>query len=247
MARPPVEGNASIIGARFRPGWTVTVASILGIALFMHLGLWQYGKAQTRLERQAEYEARMRDMPVMLAGQAVTEDLRYRKAMATGRYIQEWQVVLDNQTHQGVAGYRILTPLRIEGTDWHVLVDRGWVPAPRDRRALPEFGAPPWPVSIQGVLAPPPPRHLELEAAPAGWQTLWENFDLERHARLSSLRLLPLVLRLDPQEPAGYIRAWPAPGERAEKNLSYAMQWFGMGAALFGFWLYVGFKNGKQA
>ncbi len=40
--------------------------------------------------------------------------------------------------HDGVAGYHVLTALRVAGRRERVLVNRGWVPVGGDRRVLPE-------------------------------------------------------------------------------------------------------------
>jgi surfeit locus 1 family protein len=38
-------------------------------------------------------------------------------------------VLLDYKIHRGRLGYYVVTPLRIEGSAMHVLVNRGWVAA----------------------------------------------------------------------------------------------------------------------
>ena len=45
--------------------------------------------------------------------------------------------------------------------------------------------------------------------------------------------LLPFVLLLDNEEPDGYLRDWqPLVGFGPERNVGYAVQWFGLAAAL---------------
>jgi surfeit locus 1 family protein len=40
-------------------------------------------------------------------------------------------------------------------------------------------------------------------------------------------------LLLDPAAPEGYVRDWAPPADRADRNLAYAVQWFGLAALAF--------------
>jgi surfeit locus 1 family protein len=55
--------------------------------------------------------------------------------------------------------------------------------------------------------------------------------------------LQPLVIRLDADQPDGYLRAWPRPDERIERHRSYALQWFGFAASTVGIWAWTGFRR----
>ncbi len=60
-------------------------------------------------------------------------------------------IYLDNKIFQGMAGYQVITPLRIGKSSMHVLVNRGWAPANRDRNKLPEVPAPNGEVVVSGL------------------------------------------------------------------------------------------------
>jgi surfeit locus 1 family protein len=36
-------------------------------------------------------------------------------------------------------------------------------------------------------------------------------------------------LLLDPAAPEGFVREWAPPADRADRNVAYAVQWFGLG------------------
>jgi surfeit locus 1 family protein len=55
--------------------------------------------------------------------------MEYRKAIVTGEYDFENQLVLRNQSWRDQYGVHLITPLHISGSDQVVLVDRGWIPA----------------------------------------------------------------------------------------------------------------------
>jgi len=58
-----------------------------------------------------------------------------------GAYVAAPQFLLDNMLHDGVAGYHVLTVLRVEGSTRKMIVNRGWVGSGSDRRTLPDVSA----------------------------------------------------------------------------------------------------------
>jgi len=51
-------------------------------------------------------------------------------------------ILLDNRVMNGVAGYHVLSPLRIAGSELAILVNRGWLAAGRSRERIPLQPAP---------------------------------------------------------------------------------------------------------
>jgi surfeit locus 1 family protein len=54
---------------------------------------------------------------------------------------------------------------------------------------------------------------------------------------------MPVVVRLDPEAPGGYVRDWPKPAERIATHIGYAYQWFGFAVATLCIYLYVSFRK----
>lgn len=224
------------------------------VALFVSLGLWQWGKAQRKETAQAQLDARAGAPPIELPGTPIAdpEFFQFRRVGAHGHYRPAGQILLDNQMMDERVGYRALTPFVIVGADGknqiEVLVDRGWVPAPTDRRALPDVAlsaASPAPSFISGTAVLPSHKHfaLAVDTAPPGGDARWQFLDLDRYAREAKIELQPFVVRLDPDQPHGYLRVWPRPDERHERHLSYALQWFGFAASAVGIWAWFGFRR----
>jgi cytochrome oxidase assembly protein ShyY1 len=60
-----------------------------------------------------------------------------------------------------------------------------------------------------------------------------QNLDLESYAKRTGLKLLPTVLMQSPgQDDDGLKRVWPEPSVDSDKNVGYAMQWFGFAGIL---------------
>ena len=212
----------------------MTLATLLVMALCIKLGLWQYDKAQAKQALQTKLEAGAQLAPVDLP-QTITEDWRYRRVKFRGTYEPKFQVLLDNQVENNVVGYHVMTPIKLEGENQYILVDRGWIVGSLDRK-VPVAVVPVGKQEIVGDIFFPLSKVFTLEApaTESKWQTVWQRMDLQRYAKAVSADVRPFVVQLDPQSKAGgYSRNWPKPGERVTMHLGYAYQWFGFALTLF--------------
>jgi surfeit locus 1 family protein len=220
------------------------------VALFVSLGQWQWNKAERKAAAQALLDTRAGEAAVSLPAMHIADadTFHYRRVSVRGQFRASGQILLDNQMMGEQVGYRVLTPFVIEGGKTEVLVDRGWVAAPADRRMLPEAvnrAVSPELTFITGTAALPSYKHFALAAdtAAPGENARWQFIDLDRYAREAGIDLQPVVIRLDHDQPHGYLRAWPRPDERHERHLSYALQWFGFAASTVGIWAWFGFRR----
>jgi surfeit locus 1 family protein len=207
---------------------------------FVSLGLWQWRKAETKTQLQTELDTRSHNGAIAMPSTPVDgETLRYRRVILRGSFDASRQVLIDNQVHQEQAGYHVITPLRIGGSTMHVLVNRGWLPAPADHRVQPVADVPAGEVELSGIVVLPATRFFNLAPQPtSGWEPVWQNLDLERFRNSVAYPLQPFIVQLDPSSPAGYLRDWPRLDERADRHRSYALQWFGFAATSLGIWAY---------
>ncbi|HEY8555501.1 MAG TPA: SURF1 family protein [Burkholderiales bacterium] len=210
-----------------------TLAALVLVPLFCGLGFWQLRRAEEKEALQAEYDRRAAAPPITLQGAPVAvEEVQYARVRARGVYETEYQVLWDNRIHNGVPGYHVLTPFRIENSDTRVLVNRGWVPAPPSRAELPDIDAPPAPVDISGTAVAPRVDFLlgELDPLTRTRPTVWQQIDLERYAQQVEWPLQPIVVLLDPQSPGGYVREWARLDAGIAVHRGYAFQWFALAA-----------------
>lgn len=226
--------------------WGGLLLAVL-LPAFGGLGLWQWGKWQDKEARQSALDRHRLDAPLAMPGRLATAgELRDRRFSLHGEYDARHQVLIDNRVLHGQAGYHVVTPLRLAGSSTHVLVNRGWVPAPAEHSQVPDVPPPRGPLTVSGVAVLPGERFFTLGASPGGdwrdWRTdgpaVWQNLDWPRFQRAFGQPLQPVVIQLDAGAPGGYRRDWPRPDERAERHLSYALQWFGFAVASVGIWLY---------
>jgi len=208
------------------------------LPVFISLGLWQWRKAETKTAVQSELDSRSSDLAVaMPTVPADADSMRHRRVALRGTYDASRQVLIDNRLHREQAGYHVITPLRLAGSDMHVLVNRGWVAAPAEHKILPAAEVPAGAVELTGSAVVPSQRFFNLAPQPtSGWDSVWQNLDLARFRSTVPYPLQPVVVQLDPAAPGGYVRDWPRPDERAERHRSYALQWFGFAASSVGIW-----------
>lgn len=227
----------TLIGGRaFRPRPLWSVAAALFVVLTVSLGNWQERRAEEKLEAARRFDAAMGgavlSIPPVLVGAG---EFEHRRVSARGRFLAGSTLFLDNKVLRGVAGYHVLTPLRLEGGDTYVLVDRGWIAA-GDRSVLPEFPTPEGVQTIEGIAVTPIRRFLEL-APERGTGPLRQNLVLEREKKRLALKLQPIVIEQTSDAPDGLARVWERPDTGADRHRSYALQWYAF--AMLAFILYV--------
>lgn len=223
------------------------------LAALVSLGLWQLDRLDEVRERNAAQAARFDEpaVPVgdLLAGLELGADdeelaaREFRPVTAIGTYRPADEVLQRGRSHQGRAGFHVLTPLDLAdgGT---VLVRRGWVPFDNDLRPPVAEAAPPNDtVTVTGWVErsiPQPTGALAQQDPPEGELDLVFNADLDRLGGQLGGDVLPMLVRLEEQQPAqdGEL---PVPAERPEQDegthLSYAVQWFTfalIGAGFYG-------------
>lgn len=239
--------GAAATTRRFRPRWLPTLAAALLVPLFLAAGQWQWNKAGAKAELQRQFEALASGPAVQIPARlAPAETLRYRPVVARGIYEPQRQILIDNRIHQQRAGFHVVTPLRIEGSDVRVLINRGWIPAPAERNRMPEVATPAGTVEVSGQAVVPTSRFFTLadDANDGSWQRVWQNLDMERYVRVAGFAVQPIVIQMAPDNATGgFVRDWPRPDDRRLTNLGYAMQWWSFAATTVALWLYHGLRR----
>jgi surfeit locus 1 family protein len=226
----------------FEPGLAATIAAAALVALTLWLGNWQMNRAEEKRERQALLEARFNDNPVRLtAAGPDAQSLIYRRVRAAGRWIPERQFFVDNQIHDGRAGFNVITPLRLEPGPGVLLVNRGWIGRSPDYPRAPRVDVPAGPVEVAGLASRPPARFLELSPQTVAGD-VWQNLSIERFAAATGLPVLPVVALLD-RPPPGLAPVSEKPDAGIAKHLEYAFTWFALAATAAALWLGLNFKR----
>jgi surfeit locus 1 family protein len=217
--------RVKIVGLRFRPGLAPSIAAIAFIALTLSLGNWQTRRAEEKIEAARKLDEAMRQTVLSIPPAPVeAAGFEGRRVSARGRYIARATFFLDNRVFRGVAGYRVLTPLAIEGGDMHVLVDRGWIAA-GDRSRLPTLSTPEGLHAVEGTAMMPSRRFIELAPEESSGSRR-QNLVIEREQERLALKLQPFVIEQTSDAKDGLDRTRERPEAGVERHLSYALQWY---------------------
>ena len=208
-----------------RPRWLPPVAAIVGIAVTGAAGNWQLDRAHQKEVLQQAYDRGASDAPVRLTAAPVRmEDLRMSRVEVEGEFVPSGQVLLDNKTRNGVAGYEVVMPLKIGGSSMHVLVNRGWIAAGPERTRLPWIKTPETIVKVTGM-AIVPGRFLELSKVEESGP-VWQNLTIARYVARTGLQVQPLVVQQQDDPHDGLQRSSERPDFGIARHYGYAVQWF---------------------
>lgn len=222
------------------------LAALVVIAIGIAAGNWQSGRAREKLDLQARLEAARGEAPVAIGTDVVdAQSLHLHPARARGRWLAEHTILVDNRVHEGVVGYYVVTPLRLEGSDRCLVVYRGWIAGTGDRARLPEVPMPGGTVEVEGEARVPKPKVFELsDQSPAG--RVWQNVLLERYGEWSGLPLQPAVLMQTSSADDGLVRDWPRPDLGIDMHRGYALQWYSLAALTAVIFVALALKRDKQ-
>lgn len=197
----------------------------------------QYWRAATRGERFEREQAALVSTPVSLSPQQrEREKLIDRAATARGRWRAEKTLFLDNKIYRSRPGYHVLTPLQLSGSEVVVLVNRGWIPAPRLRSDVPSVPTATGEIEVSGVTRSFETRIFELkETPPQG--AIWQHVREADYRQYGGLDALPVLLLQTGADGDGLVRDWGSAENPATKHYGYMAMWlvFAVMAAAYGF------------
>ncbi len=231
---------------RFQIRLIPTLAMLLGMVMFIYLGLWQSGKGDRLAAELSQRALRGQLGPTVVTGQLLDPQAVQDVPLAVaGTFEAQHQVFLDNRQENGQPGVHVITPLHIEGSDTRILVNRGWVGWSQGRAVLPVVATPEGRVQIVGLATVPStkkfflmPDHPEVQVE------LWSRVDMPRFEKMIGHPLQPVVLQQTGGDASDtLVRHWAPSEDRVGMHRGYAFQWFGMAAALLLFYLFASLRK----
>lgn len=209
---------------------------LLLLLICLAMAALQYWRAATRGAQFEREQAALLSTPVSLSPQQrEREKLLDRMATARGRWRAEKTLFLDNKIYRSHPGYHVLTPLQLSGSEVVVLVNRGWVAAPRLRSELPSVPTATGEVEVSGVTRSFETRIFELkETPPQG--SVWQHVREADYRQHSGLDALPVILLQTGADSDGLIRDWGSAENPATRHHGYMAMWlvFAVMAAAYG-------------
>lgn len=243
------------IGNRyFRPKLLTSLLTLIFLSLFVFLGLWQLDRAEYKSNLYADFESRQTAEAINFDQDndknLEKKELIWRHVYASGEFLEQYQILLDNQVYDTHAGYFVYTPFRFASSGKYVLVNRGWLLANADRSMSPDYEITNGLVRINGVVKETPKTGLLLKELPPekvnNISYRVQRIDIDELKELTKINLLPYIIRLEPESNHGYTRKWRLPGSGESTHHGYAFQWFSFAAALVIIYLILNFKKDED-
>jgi cytochrome oxidase assembly protein ShyY1 len=228
------------------------VAMLVVAAIGISLGQWQLRRAAEKEAVEQRISEREKEPPLRLEGVAASpadaDALEFRQVVLRGEFLPNWTIYLDNRPHAGKPGFHVITPLKIAGSNRHILVARGWIARDvADRSRIPAIATPAGVVEVTGSVRRHAGRLLQLgQPAPLKPGAIVQNLDAAQLAQASGLEIEPFIVEQTSEAPDGLVRDWPRPSLGIDRHLGYAFQWFALAATAFLFFVVTGFKRASK-
>jgi surfeit locus 1 family protein len=208
------------------------LAAVVLLALFVALGFWQLERAAEKREVRAAFDAEGEYRTLATD----TSYERFAPLKATGHYLGQRQILLENIVVDGRLGYYVITPFEFSADEPLLLVNRGWLPKEAGETST-------LPIAVRGnereirgrvgrlprVGIRPGPAFTDA----AGWprRAVWP--EPQEVAAVLDREVLPFVLLADPEPSSGLVRRWEPREIGPMRHLGYAVQWFALALAVF--------------
>lgn len=224
-----------------RPRAFALVLTLLGVALFLALGSWQWRRGQEKAELFAAFDRGVAQAPVpfeQVRHEAV--GVSYPHVTVRGRYVEPfYEYELENQVREGRVGVMVYALFEPSGGGAPLLVNRGLLAyGSGDRRYPPLPPLPQGEVSLSALYAPPPGSGLRLGGNRLETQKFPKTvvyLDLAEIGADLERALDPRVLLLTQPDTAGggaFVREWRPEVFPPERHYGYALTWFTFAAVV---------------
>lgn len=232
-------------------------AVIVAVATFtfMSLGFWQLDRLEERRLDNAIIQARSTQEPLGLSDvvdawadvEASGQEHDYRVVTVRGLYDPDYEVLARSQTHEGQAGFHVVTPFVVlddNAVVTAILVNQGWVPLAMDTPPLTPDDESEQTITV--VLQSSQTRGSFGPTELSGDVDRIVRVDIERLQEQIPYPLYPVygILLTDPAAPSVPVEL---PELSEGSHFIYAVQWFAFAAiAVVGFGALARTKGKKE-
>ncbi|UOF93671.1 MAG: SURF1 family protein [Bordetella sp.] len=215
------------------------------------LGFWQLDRANERRSILEKIDIANNLNTIILSEYTPYEQLNpWRNAKATGRWLLNKSILIENRNYKGIPGYWLGTPLLID-EKYSIFVLRGWFP-----RTIPDKTESFLPtnnldveITIKGKIVLNVPRLFELPFNKSKEESksfvseknkifpILQNFEIKDYSEFLGMPFLPVILQQTSEDKDLLIRDWNLPSTNFHKNIGYAIQWFSLAFVSFIFFI----------
>ncbi|MGH8196006.1 MAG: SURF1 family protein [Woeseiaceae bacterium] len=203
------------------------LAALALIVMFTGLGFWQLDRAEQKRALQESFSNAGDYLDVTGA----SDPALYQPIVATGRFLNERQFLIDNMIQGGRLGYYIITPFEFAADGPVLLVNRGWVAAAPPGDILPPIAVGAAARTVKGRAGRLPRAAIRpgvaFESGNA-WPRVATFPTAAELAQALDREVLPFILLANPEPGTNLVRDWQPPTIGPSRHLGYAFQWFAL-------------------
>jgi surfeit locus 1 family protein len=173
---------------------------------------------------------------------------KWDRVYVEGKWDGSKQILIDNVISRGIAGYKVLTPLRMKETDQLILVDRGWIKQNTYRDQLPDIKLIQIDEVVSGILEIPElGLVLSDDLVSKEWPKISQTKNLGVIKNEYDENIFPMILLADPtlKNSLEYIKITPT-NMTPIKHYGYSAQWFLMFLVLCFMYVWYGYKRNAK-
>ena len=229
---------------KFNPGKRITIFFVFFAFLFFSLGLWQIERGQAKTNLLDDFEKKILEKPSYINQKSQKWDRVY----VEGKWDSSKQILIDNVIRRGIAGYKVLTPLRMKETDQLILIDRGWIKQNTFRDQLPDIKLIQIDEVVSGILEIPElGLVLSDDLVSKEWPKISQTKNLGVIKNEYDENIFPMILLADPtlKNSLEYIKITPT-NMTPIKHYGYSAQWFLMFIVLCFMYVWYGYKRNAK-
>ena len=229
---------------QFKPGIRITIFFVFFATLFFSLGVWQIDRGKEKTNILAEFNDNLKKTPSYITG----ESKKWDRVSVSGKWDSSKQLLIDNVINRGIAGYKVLTPLKISSSNQLILVDRGWVRQNQYRDRLPNINIDNESVLVTGILELPDlGLILSDNIVTKSWPKVSQTKNMDILKKEYTEEIYPMILLADPvlKNSLEYIKIVPT-NMTPTKHYGYSAQWFLMFLVLCFMYAWYGLKKNEK-
>ena len=213
------------------------ILALILIYCFASLGLWQLDRAK---EKTSELNA-FNSPDAYISVKDLSDIDQYKKIKATGRYLNDKQIIIDNIIRDGKIGQMIISPFEIDKFSPLILVNRGWLPKNSDIENEIDIDIHDKKYEIKGLSGYLPKVAIRESLSfknKEDWPRVGIYPTIDEIKIELGKNLYPFIILLDQNEEYGFQRNWEPKLSDPATNYGYAFQWFLMCFCSFLFLIY---------
>ena len=214
---PRCSGIASLAvlsySMKFNFSWKITATCFVLALAMIRASIWQWDRHIQKQEListlRSILEREVVDLESLLNVQTDWNEQAWRRVKLSGTFDFDREVIVRrNRGEKDHAGFHVITPLKLDSSETHVLVDRGFIPLGRHEREYRKRYHRPQHAQLYGLIkVPGAPKLFAPNDPPSGldkpWVDLWIRVDVDSISKQLPYPILPIYLEVmsDPKDP----------------------------------------------